>query len=369
MATFTNGISDGNNAIEEDYLTGLLNKKTITDLARGLCDPEGEKGIVNLCVLDIDNFKQINDSYGHSFGDKVLKEVSDIILGVLGNEGKAGRIGGDEIMMIIPDVEEKTELRVFLKAIRERVEATHHDDNGYPLVTVSMGIGTYPKFVSNYDELFNLADRMLYRAKSRGKNRYVIYNPDIHGQIVNGELDESTTVINRATVHDKTKLVMEGMDGLLFNNSESVSSMLMKIAATYDLDEVYVFYKDLTKSFYGHKRISDSGVNAEKRVYQIVDSASDISYVNEPGFLNRFNSNGVLVIDTPGTYLKGMPKAWEFYNEHNIKHAFLYRMTTASFEGYIAMYNTREISRKFPQPDITDLTYLSKMIEIALKTR
>lgn len=362
-------LDDGVKAVEIDYLTGLLNKKAITDYAKGLCAPDGKRGIVNLCIIDIDNFKYINDTYGHSYGDRILKEVAAIIREALGENGKAGRIGGDELMMTIENVDDKGYLRVFLKGIRERVEATHIDENGYPMVTVSMGIGKFPDYVQSYDELFNLADRMLYRAKSRGKNRYVIYNPEIHGPIVNGQLDETAMTVSRATAIDKTRLVLEGMEGLLYADTESVSSMLMKIAATYDLDEVYLFYKDINKSFYGHKCASDSGNNAEKRIYQIVDSVSDIAYIMEPGLLNRFNSNGVLVIDSPGIVLKEFPKALEFFEKNGIKHAFLYRMIDAPFDGYIAMYNTRELSRKFPQPDITDLTYLSKMMEIALKSR
>ena len=362
-------LEDGVKAVEIDYLTGLLNKKAITDYAKGLCAPDGKRGIVNLCIIDIDNFKYINDTYGHAYGDKILREVASIIQEVLGSAGKAGRIGGDEMMMLIENVGDKGDLRFFLKGIRERVEATHIDQNGYPMVTVSMGVGIFPDYVQSYDELFNLADRMLYRAKNRGKNRYVIYNPEIHGPIVDGQLDETAMTVSRATAIDKTKLVLTGMEGLLYADTESVSSILMKIAATYDLDEVYVFYKDINRSFYGHRRVSDSGNDAEKRVYKIVDSVSDIAYVMEPGLLSRFNSNGVLVIDSPGSVLREFPKALDFFEKNGIKHAFLYRMISAPFDGYIAMYNTRELSRKFPQPDITDLTYLSKMMEIALKSR
>ncbi len=355
-------------ALELDYLTGLYNKKAITEYAIKECSSK-DGTIVNLCILDIDNFKHINDTYGHAYGDKILKEVAGIILEVLGKDGRAGRIGGDEMMLIIENVEEKADLRVYLKGIRERVEASHTDSNGFPLVTVSMGIGTYPSYVDNYDDLFNLADRMLYRAKNRGKNRYVIYNPEIHGKIVNGELDENTAVINRATAIDKTKLVMESLEGLFDTLDEAIPTLLMKIAATYDLDEAYIFYKDLDKNVHGLKRIADSGQITEVNVMKMADAISHIEYVKEPGFDNRFNANGVLVIDTPGTQLMKQSQAMKFFEKKGIKHAFIYKMQTTVYEGYIALYNTRELSRKFPQPDITDLTYLSKMIEIALKTR
>ena len=363
----TSTIEDGTKVTELDYLTGLYNKKVITDFARKECVER--KNVVNLCIVDIDNFKYINDTFGHSYGDQILKEVASIILEVLGNDGKAGRIGGDEMMMIIENVEEKTDLRVYLKGIRERVEASHMDSNGFPQVTVSIGVGTFPLYVENYDDLFNLADRMLYRAKSRGKNRYVIYNPDIHGKIVNGELDESVVAINNATAIDKTRLVLESLDGLFNTANEAISTLFMKMAATYELDEGYIFYRSIEKSVYGFKRISDSGDATDKKVYKIVDSVSDLSYVKEPDFDVKFNSNGVFVIDTPQNQLGKTDKPLEFFTTHEIKHAFIYKMQNPDVEGYIALYNIRDLSRKFPQPDITDLTYLSKMIEIALKTR
>lgn len=356
-----------NKALETDYLTGLMNKKAITDFAKKAIAKKTD--VVNLCIIDIDNFKHINDTYGHSYGDKILKEVSSIISEVLGKDGKAGRIGGDELMMIIENVEEKTELRVYLKAIRERVEASHIDQNGIPLVTVSMGVGTFPMYVDNYEDLFNLADRMLYRAKNRGKNRYVIYNPDIHGKLVNGELDENVVALSEATAQDKTKLVLESIDGLFGNMNEAVPKLLLKIAATFNLDEAYIFYKDINKSFYGCKRVAETGSNAERNVKKLAESTSSLAYIAEPGFENRFNSNGILVIDSPKAMLEKTVEAQKFFSEHEIRHAILYKMQDVPFEGFIALYNTRELSRKFSQSDVTDLTYLSKMIEIAMKSR
>ncbi len=364
----TAAIENGVKVTELDYLTGLYNKKAITDYVRDKCANHKDT-IVNLCILDIDNFKQINDTMGHAYGDKILKEVSSIILEVLGKDGRAGRIGGDEIMMVIEDVEEKTDLRVYLKGIRERVEASHKDENGLPQVTVSIGVGTFPLYVDNYDDLFNLADRMLYRAKNRGKNRYVIFNPDIHGKIINGELNESTVTINKATAVNKTKLVLESLEGLFDTNNEAIPTLLMKISATYELDEVYLFYEELKTSRYGFRRIADSGDATDKQIYKIVDSVSELNYAREADFDIKFNSNGVLVLDTPQNQLAKTIEPLKFFVDHDIRHAFIYKMQSTVYPGYIALYNTRELSRKMSQPDITDLTYLSKMIEIAIKTR
>lgn len=351
-----------------DEATGLLTKKAITDYAKQKCaNPEGK--VISLGIIDVDNFKHINDTMGHAYGDKVLAAVSRVIRDAIGDCGKAGRIGGDEILLIIELDNGKDELRPILRTIREKVEKLYKDEKGYPLITVSIGAADFPTYVDNYMDLFNLADRMLYRAKNRGKNRYVMYTPEIHGMIVNGVLEEEDNkAVNSTSLLDKTKLVLETIDGFFGTMGEAISEELVKIAAAYELDEVYVFYKGLDRSVYGYRRLEETEHHG-KKISKIIESYSDLKYVLESGFENRFNSNGVYVVDTPQVQLRDTQIPRAFFEKHGIKHAFLYKMQDAACDGYIALYNTRELSRKYPQPDITDFTYLAKMIEIALKTR
>lgn len=359
---------DGEDKNTRDEATGLLTKKAITDYAKAKCaNPEGK--VICFGILDVDNFKHVNDTKGHSFGDKVLKAVSNVIQDAIGGYGKAGRIGGDEILLVIELDNGKEELRPILREIREKVEKLFPDEEGYPLITVSIGAADFPTYVDNYTDLFNLADRMLYRAKNRGKNRYVMYTPEIHGKVIDGTLnEEDNKVVNSASPRDKTRLVLETIDGFFGTMGKAISEEMAKIAATYELDEVYVFYKDLRKSVYGYKRLENYDQHGEK-LSKIMEAESDISYVTEPGFEAKFNANGVFVVDTPQNQLRLTTQPRLFFEIHGIKHAFIYKMKDSPYEGYIALYNTRELSRKYSQPDITDFTYLSKMIETALKTR
>lgn len=360
-------IGTGKKADAIDFGTGLLSKKAITDFAKEKCnDPDNR---IDLCILDIDNFKQINDSKGHSFGDKVLREVSEIILNVIGDNGKAGRIGGDELMLVIESAEDKNKLRSFLKPIRENVENLYRDKDGFPIVTVSIGSANFPLFVDNYDALFNLADRMLYRAKNRGKNRYVMYNPDIHGKVIDGVLLEENKVIQDTPPQDKMKMMLGAMDGLFSNEQKTVYDILMDILATYELDEGYIFIGDLSKSYFGFRRTENTVLCSQNSMGRIVENSVSIKYVTDPEFDKLFNSNGVLVIDSPEKLLIKTDEAREAFDEKGIKHAFFYKLSGEEPNGYLVLYNTRNLSRKFPQSDITDFTYLGKMIEIALKSR
>ncbi len=350
-----------------DFGTGLWNKKTITDYAKGKCLNRNNR--INLCIVDIDNFKQVNDTKGHLFGDHVLKEVGSIIKNVLGEDGKAGRIGGDELMLVIEKAKDKVELRHYLRTIRETVEKLYKDDNGFSLITLSMGAATFPDFVDDYETLFNLADRMLYRAKSRGKNRYVIYTPEIHGRVVGGVLNEEDKLAKETRPQDKTKLVMETIDGFFGHMNESIPTELNKILATYNLDEAYIFYKDLNRSFAGGKRINNTDRIDSDEVSVIVEADSALLFAKEDRFAKMFNANGICVIDRPEVQLKDTELAKTFFTENDIKHAFFYRMDCGGSDGYIAFYKTNELSRKIPETDVKDFTYLGKMIEIALKSR
>ncbi len=360
-------IGSGQKTLAVDFGTGLLSKQAITDYAKEMCKNPNNR--IDLCILDIDNFKQINDSKGHSFGDKVLREVSEIISGVIGDNGKAGRIGGDELMLVIESAEDKNKLRNYLKPIRESVENLYRDKDGFPVVTVSVGSANYPLYVDNYEALFNLADRMLYRAKNRGKNRYVMYNPDIHGKIIDGVLLEENKVVQDTPPQDKMKMMLGAMEGLFGDEQKTVEGILMDMLATYELDEGYIFINDLKKSYFGYRRTENTPLLGENSMGRIVESSLDIKYVTEPEFDKLFNSNGVLVIDSPEKMLSNTVAAKEVFSTKGIKHAFFYKLKNKGSEGYFVLYNTRDLSRKFPQSDITDFTYLGKMIEIALKTR
>ena len=167
--------------IQRDYLTGLLSKAEITNLAIELIDVKHQPDIT-LCIIDIDFFKNVNDIHGHAVGDEVLKEVASIIEHEVGEGGACGRIGGDEFMVIFYNAPDMETMRERLRSVKNTVSATFCKGNRFGLsVTLSMGCAAYPKDADSYENLFLLADFALYRAKEKGRNRYVIYDIDKHG--------------------------------------------------------------------------------------------------------------------------------------------------------------------------------------------
>jgi len=167
-----------------DPLTEVVGKKDISRLAKNLID-DLHAGNTTIAIVDIDYFKHVNDTYGHMFGDHVLKMISGIMKREVGERGTIGRIGGDEFFIIFHNISEKNDLREYLHNIRASVNKAFHDKGpqGDKPISLSIGTATYPDHASNYEDLFTIADYCLYLAKEKGRNRFIMYNPGKHAPL------------------------------------------------------------------------------------------------------------------------------------------------------------------------------------------
>jgi len=153
-----------------DFLTQLLNRAGIMDaLAQELNRSDRKEGTFSVILADIDHFKQINDTYGHAAGDQVLREVAARMKSSLRSYDPAGRYGGEEFLVIVPDCDEQAALHVAEK-IRKAVCSTPiqclGDDR---TASISLGVSTRITATSA-DALLCAADAALYQAKSLGRN-------------------------------------------------------------------------------------------------------------------------------------------------------------------------------------------------------
>jgi len=123
----------------------------------------------SLLILDIDHFKSFNDRIGHAAGDVVLLRMARIVMAMVGTDDSVFRYGGEEFVVIAPGLQRPAALALG-ERIRRDVASHLHADAGTPLVTVSIGLATCADDASDYDSLFQCADRRLYLAKSAGRN-------------------------------------------------------------------------------------------------------------------------------------------------------------------------------------------------------
>ena len=158
-----------------DTLTGLSNRRLMdTALTQQLEQCKRFKQTFNIVIIDIDNFKDINDKYGHQAGDDILEKIGKCILSLTRADDFSGRLGGDEILMAF----QKMPVKVMLKKaeiIRKKMEEIYFlSENQRISITVSIGIAAYPIHGITVNELIGRADEALYIAKEKGKNQVVL---------------------------------------------------------------------------------------------------------------------------------------------------------------------------------------------------
>lgn len=166
---------------KHDELTGLYNRRAMDDLLREETERHQRYGRpVALVMLDVDHFKSINDSYGHLVGDEVLRWLAQLIRDTVRTVDLPARYGGEELAIILPEMNSQQALRV-AERVRRRVVArpfVSHGRNGRPLqipITISLGAAGMPEDASSASSLIAAADQGLYAAKRGGRNRALRY--------------------------------------------------------------------------------------------------------------------------------------------------------------------------------------------------
>ena len=156
-----------------DPLTGLANHRSFQErVQRELVGAEARNTPFTLCMIDIDDFKRVNDLFGHPVGDSVLAQVG----GRLRQNGEAFRLGGDEFALLLPARNAEEALPI-AETVLARIASLDLAEVGS--VTASAGIASFPAQAFDRDELIRLADSALYWAKEHGKNRVHVYRPEV----------------------------------------------------------------------------------------------------------------------------------------------------------------------------------------------
>jgi diguanylate cyclase (GGDEF)-like protein len=216
-----------------DSLTGLGNHRSYQSRLREALERADENGgEVSLCLVDVDEFKGCNDRYGHPVGDQILVELSRLFL-----EGRddvaAFRFGGDEFALLLEDNEE--EAYRFVQNLHDRIAQTtfaHHQP-----VTITVGIGSFPRYASTPDELQQVADGALYWAKRHGKNRSCVYSPSVVRIYSPNELAEMAERQARLRAAENLIRIVDSKDTYTGEHSQAVAQLVEAIARELELDD------------------------------------------------------------------------------------------------------------------------------------
>ncbi|WP_312446573.1 sensor domain-containing diguanylate cyclase [Lacrimispora sp.] len=157
---------------KQDSLTGLLNRATAIHAIRNTL--KNSQGHHILIMLDIDRFKQLNDNYGHQFGDKALHRAASRLKSALRRDDIFGRLGGDEFIILLKDVAYSMDLYARLENLCSLIGSALEPEAH---ISGSLGTAAYPEDGTVFEELYEKADIALYHAKKHGRSQYAVYEP------------------------------------------------------------------------------------------------------------------------------------------------------------------------------------------------
>lgn len=161
---------------DRDYLTNLFNRRKFTE---DITYHTSADNCGTILLLDIDNFKNINDTQGHRYGDKVLHHIACVIEDSLNEDETVYRIGGDEFAIHMPSVVENNKIEKWLKSFFRILKDNSYVDQMKNHITASVGIAKYPEDSKSADDILMKSDIAMYQAKEEGKNRYCYFSDDL----------------------------------------------------------------------------------------------------------------------------------------------------------------------------------------------
>lgn len=277
--------------------TGLWNKRAIHEYA---IEKTHEGRSLYIGIMDVDDFKKVNDTQGHMFGDEVLSKVSETLRGVIDSRGAVGRFGGDEFMLVFDSVSDEEELRRILKTISKNIQWAFRDLADTLPITTSCGVAKMPDDGTHFEELFQKADKALYIAKAKGKNRFIIYDEAKHGSIVNeDEADRSVGI--KAVVSDRKKAaeMSKVVVSLHTRGAAELPAAMEKLRSYFDVDGVTVYRgEDLHRTLTAGKYINP---------------IQKLDFIANDSYLELFDENGVFEEQNIKTLSNTRQEAYKLY--------------------------------------------------------
>ena len=346
---------------EQDPLTKLLNKDAARRQAEEYFSQYSGSGGA-LLILDLDNFKQINDRKGHLFGDTVLAKVAQQIRRIFRGQDVVARIGGDEFMVVMRGV---TDRSLVEQRCQKLLQILSESFRSYRLdLGCSIGIAMAPGHGRSYIELFQHADYALYQVKARGKNGYGVYDPEETGYLEqSGRTGRLSTPIDSNV---EPGLANDNIVRYAFQKlyssldlESSVQELLGFVGQKLNVSRVYVFENSEDNRF-----CSNTYEWCNQGIHPEIDHLQNISYETDiPGYADNFNEEGIFYC--PDVAL--LPKhIYDIVAPQGIR-AMLHCAIRENgvFRGYIGFDDCKE-SRLWTREQIELLTFFSEALAMFL---
>ena len=268
-----------------------------------------------------------------------------------------GRIGGDEMFIVMEGLNDNEGIRSVLRTVRNNIKWLYHDDSRNIKITCSIGSATYPGDADNYNELFRIADKVLYLAKGKGKDRYIIYHEDIHKAYVYGmgkigDIDEKAFY-----KYHKMDVVNTIIRGFRDADAKRRNEMLDIVAVAFNIDSIVIYDRAEMKNYilYGDERMSDD----------------DGSFFNRDNYIPNFREDGIFVIDNINFFETKAPTMYNVYSGYGIIQSIQYIIGgDIKKNNNIIAYGRYKLDKKWAENDANFLAIIGDYIgRVFLKER
>lgn len=330
-------------AAAKDAGTGLLNKKAATEYAVEKLR-SAKNNVCWLLIIDIDDFKNVNDSFGHLFGDQVILKVAETLRNNVSMRGTVGRFGGDEFFILLDKVQTREDVKTMLKTITKELAIAYDPKLK---VTLSIGISQYPKDGNDFSELFGKADKALYIAKEKGKNRHIIYEEEKHGAYNKDGIQAQTVayVISR----EKRREALQDVISNIYKQGEEYITqrpeVQKNIRELFDLDG-FAVYTD-----YGRRMLCRSGNYACE-----MPDVSEI--MKQDKYLELFGKEDVLIINNMAGMKGTYPELYKLAKQQEIGAAIRCLVRKEGEPFAVIHFDVFNRNRKWSEMDIEMLTLI-----------
>ena len=328
-----------------DSLTGVVARGYILGFAKHLVE---NKIPFMMGIMDIDNFKLVNDNYGHKFGDECLKSIGTNLINYVGSNGLVGRYGGDEFIIIHFGPTDYQSVRTYISdlynngtVVRRRLKFGKVEF----YITSTTGCASFPKDSDNYDDLFLTVDKALYRGKTKGRNCFIIYVEEKHKNIdVHKKEDSSLAIIFKNLFNMINDFHNTDVDGVIKNIMEYVCNTLQLSQVSFVSPE---------------GKVISSGTNEE---HKIDGSCIDI--------LEKISGDDEVFAPLEIRTLKAKDKkAAKFIDDRKILALAISKVKSYKyFYGFILFFETK-IERIWQEKDVALLMYVDRLIYILINER
>ncbi len=338
---------------EKDALTGIYNQGATEQLIHNAIQAGNENALSAMMIIDLDNFKEANDLLGHANGDQLLEKTADILKEMFKGGDVIGRIGGDEFLVYMRNVESISEADEMAGNIVKSVRYDL-DFEGQPIhVTCSVGVAVYPYHGKTYEELFEKADRAVYTVKANGKDGYRVYHA------------ASTTVYhaNRKVGYDMTKTldfdrhIEDQVMQILFEDKvleSALRSSLELMTAKYQFHRGYICGNDslpISRTIQFTVNEYATGKEADEH-FELKRMVNEILYSFFPG--------AAMIHD----YDLVAEEMREYFRAEGIKSMLYYPLTSqGEFQGAIVFENHEDVQMELTKSEMEEVRSLFRLME------